>query len=388
MSVRKIDGAWYVDVRWRGQRYRKKSPANHQAGAQAFELRVRQQLESSGFLPASARSTPLQAANGNDDTFAACAHEWFSTYVQATLRPSTRRGYEVALRRHLLPVLGHLPLRAITPREIEAFKVVQRSGGRHPKTINSWLSVLRTCLTFALDCGRIETIPRIRWLKVPPPPFDHLTPSESLRLLASATEQPYRFMIHVALRTGMRLGELLALRWECVDLEQRLVLVRKSRTRGEGSETSENAPKNNRVRYIPIAIDLLPELERRKTTGYVFADLLGRPLTHDNAARALRRALHAAKLRPVGWHSLRHSFATQLTNQGAPLHAVQGYMGHATTQMTLRYAHFAPAAFRSSIDHLATAEKQSLDIVGSRLGSGVNSGTDQMPSQYLGYAKR
>jgi integrase len=384
MSVRKIDGVWYVDVRWRGRRYRKKSPANHQAGAHAFELRVRQQLEGSGFLPASARSRSLQAANGNDDTFAACGHEWFSTYVQATLRPSTRRGYGVALRRHLLPALGHLPLRSITPREIEAFKVAQRSGGRHPKTINSWLSVLRTCLTFALDCGRIETIPRIRWLKVPPPPFDHLNPSESRRLLATATEEPYRFMIHVALRTGMRLGELLALRWECIDLEQRLVLVSKSRTRGEGSETSENAPKNNRIRYIPIAIDLLPELERRRSRGYVFADFFGRPLTHKNAEKGLHRALRAARLRYIGWHSLRHSFATQLTNQGAPLHAVQGYMGHATMQMTLRYAHFAPTAFRSSIDHLATAEKQSLDIVGSRLGSGVDSDPDQAPSRYLG----
>jgi len=388
MPVRKIDGVWYVDVRWRGRRYRKKSPANHQAGAQSYELRVRQQLESSGFLPASVRSTSPQAANGNDDTFAACAHEWFSTYVQATLRPSTRKGYEVALRRHLLPALGHLPLRSITPGEIETFKVAQRSGGRHPKTINSWLSVLRTCLTFALDCGRIETIPRIRWLKVPPSPFDHLNPSESLRLLASATEEPYRFMIHVALRTGMRLGELLALRWDCIDLEQRLVLVRKSRTRGQGSEISENAPKNNRIRYIPIALDLLHELAQRKSEGYLFADFFNRPLTQSSATKALYRALRAAGLRRIGWHSLRHSFATQLTNQGAPLHAVQGYMGHATMQMTLRYSHFAPAAFRSSIDHLAVAEKQSLDIVGSSSGSGVDSEADQAPPPYLGYVGR
>lgn len=339
-------------------------------------------------MPASVRSKSAQSANGNNDTLAPFAHEWFSTYVQASLRPSTRKGYEVALRRHLLPALGHLPLRAITPGEIEAFKVAQRSGGRHPKTINSWLSVLRTCLTFALDCGRIEAIPRIRWLKVPPPPFDHLNPSESLRLLASATEEPYRFMIHVALRTGMRLGELLALRWECIDLEQRLVLVRKSRTRGEGSEISENAPKNNRVRYIPIAMDLLPEFEWRKTEGYVFADLFGRPLTHDNAAGALRRALHSAGLRPVGWHSLRHTFATQLTNQGAPLHAVQGYMGHATMQMTLRYSHFAPTAFRRSIDNLAMAERRSLDVVASSLASGVDSETDHVPPLYHEYVKR
>lgn len=388
MSVRKIDGAWYVDVRWRGRRYRRKSQDDSRTGAQAYELHLRRELEVKGFLPVEARETPDRTPVG-DGTLVAFAHEWFSTYVRNNLRSSTCHGYSVALRRHLLPVLGHLPLQAIGPREIESFKAAKRGTGLHPKTVNGCLSVLRSCLTYAADSGRIDDIPRFRWLKVPPARFDHLSPSESRRLMQAAAERPYRLMIHVALRTGMRLGELLALKWECVDLERRLLLVRSTRTRGEGRDAVENAPKNNRDRYIPLAMDLCEAFSATSQgKGYVFADLFGRPLTHDSATRGLRRALRAAGLRRIGWHALRHSFATQLVSEGAPLHGVQAFMGHATLEMTLRYSHFAPTAFRRSVDLLAAAEEREASPVGSGLGSGVNSETDQARSPRLEYVER
>lgn len=380
MAVRRIDGAWYVDVRWRGQRYRKRSPDDSRAGAHAYELRLRQELQERGFLPD--RTATLETRQPRTGTLATFAQEWFSMHIRTHLRPSSRRSYEVALRCHLLPVLGHLPLAGIKTRELEAFKAAKHAAGLHPKTINGFLSVLRSCLTFAVECGRLDELPRFRWLKVPPPRFDYLNPAESRRLIAGFTEQPYRLMIHVALRTGMRVGELLALRWECIDFDRELILVRTTQTRGEAKGYEEHAPKNNRARYIPIAADLLDELSaRRREQGYVFSDLLGRPLSYDGVAKALRRASRTAGLRAIGWHTLRHSFATQLTSEGAPLHGVQAFLGHSTMQMTLRYSHFAPTAFRKTVNLLAAAEDREATILGSEMGSGAITDTRRLESR-------
>src|SRR5262249_29984416 len=158
--------------------------------------------------------------------------------------------------------------------------------------------------------------PKIQWLKCPPSRTDYLVPDECERLLQNAGGT-IREMLLAALRTGMRQGELKGLQWTSIDWLNRSVAVRHSYSDYTKSLTS---PKANRERNIPLDTDLLEALaNRRQATGYVFVDRRGRPYDHEKLSDALAAVCRRAGLRKIGWHTLRHTFASQLAMNGTPL---------------------------------------------------------------------
>jgi integrase len=132
-----------------------------------------------------------------------------------------------------------------------AYRVVQVLGS----TSNNYLSVVRRMLGLAVEWNVISHIPAVKWLKCPPPEFDFLAFSEAERLVAAADDE-WRPMIFTALKIGMRLGELLALRWEDVDLVAGRLMVRRAVARG-----IMGTPKNRRTREVPLSEDLLRTLK-------------------------------------------------------------------------------------------------------------------------------
>lgn len=377
MAVRKTKGSWWVDLRFRGQRYRLRSPDNHREGALAYEATLRRSLADGNtlYLASDPRSRAKAASETTLNTFAV---EWLEAYVKAYLRPSTRRKHAGTLQRHILPELGHLPLAAITSAEVKRFTGVLLNKQLSPKTINNTLSTLRCCLDSAVEWEHLGHLPRFKWLRMPPNRFDFLSPEESRQLLAAAKTAPYALMIRTALRTGMRAGELLGLRWEDVDFERRIISVRRSIVRGY-----ESSPKNYRHRFIPIASDLLEALsDARRPTGYVFSfDPTGKtPLAQPR--RGLWQAQKAAGLRAFGWHVLRHTFASQLVSEGISIYVVQALLGHSTVLMTQRYAHLAPSAIAGAVEVLQAAEERDrLPMVSRRSTNGeleANSSTVEL----------
>jgi len=253
----------------------------------------------------------------------------------------------MTLRVHLKPAFGKLRLDAIGPKQIEAYKATKVAARKTPKTINNHLTVLRKLLHVAAEWGKLKSIPPIRWMKVPQPEFDFLTFEESDRLIA-ATEPSWRAMIVVALRAGLRLGELCALRWDDVDLVAGRLLVRQSVARG-----IVGTPKNGRMREIPLSAFTVEALKahRRGKAKLVFAQH-GRMNKKDECKWPLRRACRNAGLREVGWHALRHTFASQLAMKGVPLGSIQELLGHSTIEMTMRYAHLSPEVGRAAVSLL------------------------------------
>ena len=148
----------------------------------------------------------------------------------------------------------------------------------------------------------------------------------------------------------MRQGELAGLQWSCIDWQNRILTVRYSKCPRTGELRS---PKSNKERHIPIDIDVYEILLRRKqSTGYVFLDKGEKPFATHNLIRKLRAVRYEAGLRPLGWHLLRHTFASHLAMRGVPLHVVQKLLGHSTIGMTMRYSHVAPSTLRAAIDIL------------------------------------
>lgn len=326
MVARRIKGQWWIDVRVKApgqpvRRVRQRSPVQTKRGAEEYE---RQFLEVAYGL-----SKPRH-------TLEDFARNEFSAYAQANCRPSDSESKESILRKHLVPAFGHLDLSEITAQEIELYKAEKLREKKSPKTVNNHLTVLRKLLTLAHEYGAIDAVPRVRWCKVPPQRFDFLTEAE-LSALLSAAEPEWQPMIWLAAYAGLRLGELLGLRWTDYDQRARRITVAQSNVRGR-----VGPPKNNRIRHVPLPAEATAMLARLSTVGeLVFSHPSGRAYTKNETKRPLWRACKAAGLRLIGWHVLRHTYASHLVGRGASLYAVQNLLGHSTITMTQRYAHLS-----------------------------------------------
>ena len=337
------------------------------AGAEEAERRAIQRVLTSGDK-AEAPASPPPAPRKEVPTL----NDFAPTYLDVSRvknKPSSLDSKDMFLRIHILPRLGHLRLDEVTYAVIEDLKValaatpianVTRKKNGEPgkpvartlsrKSINNCLTVLRRMLSIAKKRGLITAVPEIEWFREPPPEFDFFTFDEADRLIAAAPRE-WKAMITVALRTGLRLGELMALRWQDVDLIAGRLVVRQNVVKG-----IVGTPKSGKPREVPLSDEALAALHghRHERGPLVFCDHGGRTLRVPKTRYAMEKACKQAGLRPVGWHVLRHTFASHLAMRGAPLKAIQELLGHATIQMTMRYAHLSPDVARDAVRLLDT----------------------------------
>ena len=188
---------------------------------------------------------------------------------------------------------------------------------------------------------------------------------EELRILLETIDKLYpRYypFFLCAARTGMRLGELLALEWDAVDFNGRFIEVRQAISRHRLT-----TPKSKKIRRVDMSKQLSEALSihknnMRKETlrkgksmiRWVFTQPNGRPLTATSIAnRIFHRCLERAGLRRVRFHDLRHSYASILIQQGESLAYVKEQLGHHSIQMTVDlYAHLAPEGNKGAVDRL------------------------------------
>lgn len=357
MAVRKIKNSWWVDFRANHLRYRIKSPQNSKPGAQAYEATLRHRL---------AFGLPIESSQSiatRSQSFETFAKRWFEEYVVSNNKLSEQRSKDYILRASLIPFFGRMPIAEITSRHIEQYKAQTAREGVTNKTINNRLTVLKKCIVTAYEWLGLDGMsPKITWLKTAPPRTDYLTQEECKQLLA-VTDGVVREMLLTALRTGMRQGELKGLQWPSIDWQTRILTVRHSKS---DYADALGSPKSNRERYIPMHDDLVELLSKRKVqTGYVFLNERGQPFDHPKLKLRLANACKRAGLRSVGWHTLRHTFASHLVMRGVPLSAVQALLGHSTITMTMRYAHLAPSTLRASIGLLGTNDQMFGQPVGN-----------------------
>lgn len=154
----------------------------------------------------------------------------------------------------------------------------------------------------------------------------------------------------------MRIGELTALKWSDVDLVKKVLTV----NRNAYKRVLSDSPKNGKSRDIPLsdlAVETLKAQRLRSALRgeFVFSDSEG-AFVNFYCTRTMDRVCRRAGLRKIGWHALRHTFASHLVMLGVPLKVVQELLGHSSMDMTLRYAHLAPATVNTSIQLLDSRE--------------------------------
>lgn len=338
-----VDFVW-VDERGRKKRIRRAAKdakgrtAQSRTAAEQHEHRIRAALAAGTDKPA--ETTPTLEA-------------YLPRYIadaMLRLKPQTVDYVQRVYRNSLLPTLGEMPLDAIDQATLNELVRVLQSRDLGAKSVNNALSALRALLSHAAEHEVIDQVPRVKWQKVPPSGFDFFSPDEVPRLIEHAPP-----LVVVAVRTGMRIGELVELQWSDVSLDRKQVTVMRSVWWQDGRRIV-GSPKNHRSRTIPLSADahaVLTELHAgRRRSSHVFVGAAGQPLTPAQCKWPLWRAQDAAGLRRTGPHVLRHTFASLLVMRGVPLAVVQQLMGHATIQMTMKYAHLAPDALRDAIDSM------------------------------------
>jgi integrase len=261
---------WMIDVQAIGKdgrlrRVRKIAPMQTRPAAEKLEHETRAEL-----MLADDRAVTTAAPEA--PLFAAFAEHFVSTYAVTNNKYAEVISKRKILRMHLVPALGDLRLDQVGLAEIEAYKAAKLTAGLAKKTINNHLTVLRKLLSTAVEWRLLSLVPPIKWLKAPAGEFDFLSFEEADRLIAGA-EDEWRAMIIVALRTGLRHGELIGLRCIDVDLGAGRLVIRQA-----VSEGVIGTPKNGRTREVPLdpcpdalAAQARSEKRRPQAHGLAFA---------------------------------------------------------------------------------------------------------------------
>jgi integrase len=267
---------------------------------------------------------------------------------------TTIQDYRGYLRRHLAPFFGGRPLDKIDRDRIETFMLAKLKDGLSPKTVQNLLNFLHGIYAFSIKRqwatdNPVALVDRPRSPRSAHRRIRFLQPEE-LEALLRAVPDDYlgaleRPIYVAAAMTGLRQGELLGLRWVDVDWSASRVRVAESFTRG-----AFDSPKSHRGRSVPMPDRLAQELEHhfqrsrwRSDQDLVFAHpLTGRVLDASKLRKRFTQALERAELHVITFHELRHTFGTQMAAAGAPLRAIQEWMGHADASTTEIYAHYAP----------------------------------------------
>lgn len=293
---------------------------------------------------------------GSSGTLREAAETWLAGVKGSAIRnrsghpykPSAIRGYEAALVMRVLPELGGSRLSEVRRVDLQDFADRLCADGLDPSTVRNTLMPLRAIFRRAVSRGDVAVNPT-SGLELPAMEGvrDRVaSPTEAAALLAVLPEQD-RAIWATAMYAGLRRGELLALRWEDVDLVGGVIHVERSWDAKEGA-VGPKSRAGRRTVPIPAALrEYLVEHKLRsgRHVGLVFGTSYTQPFTPSNIRKRANAAWTRAGLEPIGLHECRHTFASLMIAAGVNAKALSTYMGHSSVTITLdRYGHLMPGS--------------------------------------------
>jgi integrase len=350
MGVKKLpSGKWEASYRDQRRRERIKTFATRRE-ADAWLAGVKTDLQRGQYVdPRLARTR-----------FSEWADEWLAT--TAHLKPKTRAGYETDLRVHVLPVFGEHAVGSIQQVDVRRFIADMVAGGSAPGTVRNARKVLRLVLGAAEGSGAIRGNPcdGARAPASPRSEMAFLTPEE-VEALATAIDPRYATLVRFAAYTGLRAGEICALRIGRLELLRGRVLVAESVTEVDRQGLVFGEPKTYQRRSVTLPGFLRQELaahltgRRLDADDFVFPAPQGGVLRHKTFyRRVFKPAVVAAGLpASLRFHDLRHTCASLCIALGAHPKAIQERLGHSSITVTLdRYGHLFPKLDEALTDRL------------------------------------
>jgi len=350
---------WWVFINHNGKRRSRK--IGSKTAAKRIAAEIQQKIARQEFKLEREKPVP---------TFGEYSQKWLKDYVSVSCRESTLEEYSGILKNHVLPVFKDKPIDKVSRGDIRDFllsKVKDFSRSR----VGLFKDVLSGVLGYALDEELIPANPTLGITKRLFPKsnrtkkalsVNHVLNREELELFHNTCKSlvpEYSAFFTMAAKTGMRLGELLALRWDNVDFNSNFLWVKRSYRRGIFTR-----PKNGKSRRVDMTPQLKAVLkqhlfkEKKECLSLGIEPELvfsryGSPIEQNFIRRVFKRVLKKAGLRDIKLHGLRHTYASILLSAGVSLFYVSKQLGHSGINITSDiYGHFIPSEGNREVDLL------------------------------------
>lgn len=332
MGVYQIGNSWYVDFYYEGKRYKESVGAvNRTVAKEKLIIRKREVIQ--GTYKPKRVEIPFEKFKVQ-----------YLEYSKANKRLGSSLRDEYSLK-NLEKYFDGKRLSDISPFLIERYKMLRSSEDAKANTVNIEMSCLRHMFSMAITWGKATTNPvkEVRFLRESRVKDRILDPDEETKLLdyvrTGAKSKHLEAIIITALNTGMRKGEILALKWGNVDFKNSHITVERS--------------KNGEIRRIPMNKQLKTILESVRKSGasseHVFT-INNDAILHFTTA--WRNALNRTEIRNFRFYDLRHTFGSRLGMAGVDIKTIQELMGHKDIKMTMRYSHPTPEHKRRAVEIL------------------------------------
>lgn len=286
--------------------------------------------------------------------------------LYGTWKPVTLHRHRLTARLHIKPELGHLRVQSVTRARLQHW--LDGMARQHGASLlTNCMAVLNGAFRSAVKMEIIDTSPS-QGLERPPEkrtPMHTWTAAESRAVLDTLADEPmWSAVYHLFLSTGLRQGELRALVWSDVQLDQRQLLIRRTMTLdAEGHTVVGVNTKTEKPRAVALPPRALAALTRwqeaqevrsiRPDTDFVFSVRAGHPLPHTRLQQKHQQIIAATGVPRIRIHDMRHTFATSALGQGMDIKTVSEIMGHSRVETTMnRYQHVSVATQRSVMDAL------------------------------------
>jgi integrase len=291
-------------------------------------------------------------------TFETLANQWLATVVPM-YKPSTQKNHRHILSKHLMPRFGDKAIADVTRQEIQAYVAHLTQAGYAPKSIDHMHDVLSAILRTAVKWGHLADNPA---RGVDLPTLKTVRPKWALTIAQGSAlfkQLPLlaRTMVGLALLTGLRRGELFALRWQSVNLEDGHLTVEEAVYEGAFGTPKTSAG----LRRVPLSeptVRLLKEWKARawstEPPALVFSTWSGKPISSNNVSRRwVFPACAKLKLPNATWLTFRRTYATWAHDQGVPGKVVAQLMGHTNADVTINvYTQVLDASLRTAVDRI------------------------------------
>jgi len=294
----------------------------------------------------------------NKLTVAEYLQQWLES-KKPNVAPRTYESYEMIISTHLIPSLGHINLSKLQPLAVEQYKNEKLKAKKSNRTVQYHLSILNQAMKAAVRLRLISYNPveAVDKPRVQKRPAKFLTPKQVDILLEAAKGKREYPAIFFALHTGMRLGEVLGLLWENVNLNEKIIHVRKQLQyiKGVGIELQDILKTSSSYRTITISSEVIALLKSlSKISDYVFCipkgPHAGKPYDPTNFDNRFKEIIAETGLN-ITPHSLRHTHASLLLAAGEQLNVVQERLGHERASTTSDiYAHVLPNSQKKSAE--------------------------------------